>query len=219
MPRRGRRCCVTCCDPRSQRSALGAARTTLFRPRTEPSRRSRSYPFGLLRYTSSRCAPASFTYALIGNRAIAEKKLENFVEYRRLYPEYDFVFVGDSGQGDIHFGQRMLELAPEAVRAVFIHDVVATPEHARRELAIGGVRLFDTYIGAALAALDLGLRGPEGAARVAEAPLAAFTAIPFPSDADRRPRRLEVMRDIAELNERLPPGALIQVDALIQGIE
>ncbi|XXX82771.1 methylated-DNA--[protein]-cysteine S-methyltransferase [Sorangium sp. So ce134] len=40
-------------------SARGAARTTLFRPRTEPSRRSRPHPFGLLRYTSSRCDPAS----------------------------------------------------------------------------------------------------------------------------------------------------------------
>ncbi|XXY35512.1 aldo/keto reductase [Sorangium sp. So ce260] len=38
-------------------------RTTLFRPRTEPSRRSRPHPSGLLRYTSSRCDPASFTYA------------------------------------------------------------------------------------------------------------------------------------------------------------
>ncbi|XYH98475.1 hypothetical protein ACMHYB_01555 [Sorangium sp. So ce1128] len=130
--------------------------------------------------------------------------LENFLEYRRLYPEYGFVFVGDSGQGDIHFGQRMLELAPDAVEAVFIHDVVATPEHARLELAVGGVRLFDTYIGAALEALELGLLGPEGAARVAEAAIAAFTAVPFPSHEGREPRRLEVLRDLARLNEVLP---------------
>ncbi|MGK3988751.1 phosphatase domain-containing protein [Sorangium sp. So ce136] len=151
----------------------------------------------------------SFT-RLVGNRTIAEKKLENFVEYRRLYPEYDFVFVGDSGQGDIHFGQRMLELAPEAVKAVFIHDVVATPELARLDLAVGGVRLFDTYIGAALEALELGLLGPEGAARVAEAAIAAFTAIPFPSHAHRQPRRLEMMLDVARLNEVLPPSLLIE---------
>ncbi|XYH97805.1 phosphatase domain-containing protein [Sorangium sp. So ce1128] len=151
----------------------------------------------------------SFT-RLIGNRAIAEKKLENFLEYRRLYPEYGFVFIGDSGQGDIHFGQRMLELAPEAVKAVFIHDVVATPEHARLELAVGGVRLFDTYIGAAIEALELGLLGPEGAARVADAALAAFTAIPFPSHAHRQPRRLEMMLDVARLNEVLPPSLLVE---------
>ncbi|WP_437762716.1 phosphatase domain-containing protein [Sorangium sp. So ce281] len=147
----------------------------------------------------------SFT-RLIGNRTIAEKKLENFLEYRRLYPEYDFVFVGDSGQGDIHFGQRMLELAPEVVRAIFIHDVVATPDLARRELATSGVHLFDTYIGAALVALELGLLGPEGAARVAEATIAAFAAIPFPSQADQEPRRLEMARDVARLNEVLPPS-------------
>ncbi|WP_438006890.1 phosphatase domain-containing protein [Sorangium sp. So ce321] len=152
----------------------------------------------------------SFT-RLIGNRTIAEKKLENFVEYRRLYPEYDFVFVGDSGQGDIHFGQRMLELAPEAVKAVFIHDVVATSEYARLELAVGGVRLFDTYIGAALEALELGLLGPEGAVRVAEAAIAAFTAIPFPSHAHRQPRRLELMLDVTRLNEVLPPSLPIEM--------
>ncbi|WP_437529611.1 phosphatase domain-containing protein [Sorangium sp. So ce726] len=144
----------------------------------------------------------SFT-RLIGNRTIAEKKLENFLEYRRLYPEYDFVFVGDSGQGDIHFGQGMLELAPETVKAVFIHDVVATPDLTRRELAASGVHLFDTYIGAALTALELGLLGPEGAARVAEAALAAFAAIQFPSHADQEARRREMARDVARLNEAL----------------
>jgi hypothetical protein len=153
---------------------------------------------------SANVLAGSFT-RLIGNRTIAEKKLENFLEYRRLYPEYDFVFVGDSGQGDIHFGQRMLELAPGAVRAVFIHDVVATPDLARRELAASGVHLFDTYIGAALVALERGLLGPEGAARVAQAALAAFAAIPFPSHADQEARRVEMARDVARLNGALPP--------------
>ncbi|WP_437577122.1 phosphatase domain-containing protein [Sorangium sp. So ce887] len=147
----------------------------------------------------------SFT-RLIGNRTIAEKKLENFLEYRRLYPEYGFVFVGDSGQGDVHFGQRMLELAPESVHAIFIHDVVATPERARQELAVSGVHLFDTYIGAATTAIERGLLGLEGAARVAEAALAAFAAIPFPSHEGRAPRRLELLRDAARLNELLPPS-------------
>ncbi|XXX76777.1 phosphatase domain-containing protein [Sorangium sp. So ce134] len=151
----------------------------------------------------------SFT-RLIGNRAIAEKKLENFLEYRRLYPEYGFVFVGDSGQGDIHFGQRMLELAPESVQAIFIHDVVATPERARQELAVGGVHLFDTYIGAAATALERGLLGPEGAARVAEAAIEAFAAIQFPSHEGREPRRLEMTRDLARLNELLSSSLRIE---------
>lgn len=153
----------------------------------------------------------SFT-RLLGNRTIAEKKLENFLEYRRLYPEYGFVFIGDSGQGDIHFGQRMLELAPASVKAIFIHDVVATPEAARRELAVGGVRLFDTYIGAAREALELVLLGPDGAARVAEAALAAFAAVPFPSHEGREPRRLDVLRDLARLNEALPAPLRVEAD-------
>jgi len=144
---------------------------------------------------------------LLTNRAIAEKKLENFLEYRRLYPEYGFVFIGDSGQGDVHFGQRMRELAPEVVRGIFIHDVVATPDAARRELASGGVLLFDTYVGAAADALALGLIHPEGAARVAQAARSELAAITFPSPAHRDAREAEIARDIDRLRALLPTGS------------
>jgi hypothetical protein len=143
-------------------------------------------------------------HRLLTSRAIAEKKLENFLEYRRLYPEYGFVFIGDSGQGDIHFGQRMRELAPEVVRGVFIHDVVATPGPARRELAAGGVLLFDTYVGAAAEALALGLLHPEGAARVAEAAQSELAALVFPAEAQRLERAAELACDLERLRTLLP---------------
>jgi hypothetical protein len=141
---------------------------------------------------------------IIGNRAIAEKKVENFVEYRRLYPEYDFVFIGDSGQGDIHFGRRMLELAAGAVKGVFIHDVVATPAPERRSLAASGVLLFDTYIGAAADALALRLIHAEGAMRVAQAAQSDLAAISFASEPQRADREAELAGDLARLRSLLP---------------
>ncbi len=150
----------------------------------------------------------SFT-RLIGNRTIAEKKLENFLEYRRLYPEYDFVFVGDSGQGDIHFGQRMLELAPGVVRAVFIHDVVATPDLARRS---SRPRAFTCSI-----RTSAPRSWPSSSASSAPR---ARRAWPRPRSrrsprsrsrrsADQEARRLEMARDVARLNEALPPSRRI----------
>ena len=48
-------------------------------------------------------------------------KFRNFVELATLYPESDFVFIGDSGQGDMLGGELMLYHQPERMRAVFIH--------------------------------------------------------------------------------------------------
>ena len=31
---------------------------------------------------------------------LAQKKAQNFLEFQALYPEFDFIFVGDNGQGD-----------------------------------------------------------------------------------------------------------------------
>jgi len=50
------------------RFALCAARDTLFRASNEASRRSPARHFGSPSHTSSRCDPASFTYALDGRR-------------------------------------------------------------------------------------------------------------------------------------------------------
>jgi hypothetical protein len=143
---------------------------------------------------------------LLTNRSIAMKKLENFHQYRRIYPEYGFVFIGDSGQGDIHFGVEMLAAAPGSVRTVLIHDVVATPEEARREYAQGGVRLFDSYVGAAVEALELGLISPAGAARVAHAARAELAAIAFASELQAAARWVELDRDLARLDGALPPA-------------
>ena len=49
---------------------------------------------------------------------MAVKKLQNFELYQALYPEFDFIFVGDSGQGDVSLGTMLLEKFPDRVREV-----------------------------------------------------------------------------------------------------
>jgi len=134
----------------------------------------------------------------IGNERIAAKKYENFVEFRALYPGHRFVFVGDSGQGDTAFGEMLLaDTASTGVQAVFIHDVVATPEARRRELAEKRIYLFDTYVGAAMAAHACGVLDADGMKHVARAAAHDMAAISFASDAQRQARRTELERDLA----------------------
>jgi hypothetical protein len=143
----------------------------------------------------ARVLSGAFT-RLIGNDAIAEEKGANFRRYRSVFPEYRFVFFGDSGQGDVAFGESIRALAPEAVTMVFIHDVVATPEERRRELCGRGIHFCDTYVGAALAAFEAGLLSAEGLRRVGDAAERELGSVRFESDADRGARMADIARDI-----------------------
>lgn len=115
---------------------------------------------------------------------MAEKKLENFLRYRDVWPEHEFVFVGDSGQGDAILGERMMERG--AVRAALIHDVVATDDTSRAALRSKGVVYFDTYIGAAHEARALGLLDDAAVGRVADASFTALEQIEFEEPERRR---------------------------------
>lgn len=134
---------------------------------------------------------------LIGNERLASKKLQNFIEYAAIYPEYDFVWSGDSGQADALVGERMRAALPDRVRAVFIHDVVATPESARIEWATKGVMLHDTYVGAATFAFEAGLISRAGLERVVAAAKAAMGSIAFDSLSQKKAREDEIERDVA----------------------
>ncbi|NTX62287.1 DUF2183 domain-containing protein [Myxococcus sp. CA051A] len=147
---------------------------------------------------------------LLGNSRIAAKKFDNFQRYVRVFPEYGFVFVGDSGQGDVEFGDKMLTAAPHAVHAVFIHDVVDTPETTRRAWREKRIHFFDTYVGAALEAFALGLISRDGLARVAIAARESMEGIAFASAAQRDARKVELTRDLQRadaLTSPSPPAA------------
>lgn len=136
---------------------------------------------------------------LVGNERIAQGKHRNFVRYSQLYPEADFVFFGDSGQGDVSFGRRMRASHPERVRGVFIHDVVATPAAERARLAAEGIDLHDTYPGAAARALALGLVSRAAGRAVAEAARAELARITFDEAEQRAARVEELERDAGGL--------------------
>eukprot|EP00930_Biecheleria_cincta_P100412 TRINITY_DN92051_c0_g1_i1.p1 TRINITY_DN92051_c0_g1~~TRINITY_DN92051_c0_g1_i1.p1 ORF type:complete len:715 (+),score=108.01 TRINITY_DN92051_c0_g1_i1:25-2169(+) len=76
---------------------------------------------------------ATLTFKCIGVRAwkpVGQDKYSTYTKYIKLYPEYDFVFCGDDGQGDLFAGQHMLEDDSGLCRAVVIHRVLeGTPLH------------------------------------------------------------------------------------------
>lgn len=133
----------------------------------------------------------------LSHEKIAEKKLENFQQYRQLYPEYGFSFLGDSGQVDVLFGLKMLKDSPALVKGVFINDVIDTPPAKRAELRAQGVYLTDTYVGAATEAFKLGLVSKAGLDRIITAARKDLDAIPFGDDAQRAARKAELDRDVA----------------------
>jgi hypothetical protein len=137
---------------------------------------------------------------LINHEAMARKKMENFEHYGRIYPEYDFTWVGDSGQGDALLGEMMLSKYPERVKGVFIHDVVNLSPEQRDEMKAKGVRVFDTYVGAAVEAHELGLISDDGLARVSSAAQNGFDAIEWDTTEQREKAFGLLQRDL----ERLP---------------
>ncbi|MDI1443080.1 phosphatase domain-containing protein [Polyangium sp. 6x1] len=135
---------------------------------------------------------------------MAEKKYASFIEYRKLFPEYAFVFCGDSGQGDAIAGARMMAHPGGGMRAVFIHDVVATNAEGRAAWRAKGVAFNDTYIGHALDAHALGLLDRAALRRVADAALRDLRDIPFGDLLQREARWAEFRRDTERVNALLP---------------
>lgn len=98
---------------------------------------------------------------------MAMKKLRNFEEYRCLYPEYKFIFIGDNGQGDAITGQQMCSRGgvgdgdgDGSVIAVFIHLVQPlelTPGYKADVPYHKKIHFFETYVGASVVAMKLGL--------------------------------------------------------------
>ena len=132
---------------------------------------------------------------IVGNDAIADKKLFNWKQLRQLYPEYDSVFIGDSGQGDAIFGAR----AAADLEAVFIHDVTNMSDADKAAAAAKGIFVFDTYVAAATEAFRGGLISRDGLLRVAESAKRELATIPFDSEAQRVARESDLDRDLAAM--------------------
>lgn len=135
-------------------------------------------------------------FSLLSLDAMAGKKVENINHYAQLFPEYRITFMGDSGQGDVKVGEQLWEQHPDAMDAVFIHDVVDTPEQERAEHAEHRIWYHDTYVGAANKALELRLISDTGWQQVSDEAQQAFSQVQWDDDEQRRTMMELLERDL-----------------------
>jgi hypothetical protein len=135
---------------------------------------------------------------LINNELMARKKFENWKQVRQLYPEYGFVFVGDSGQGDANFGARAAAMPGTDMKRVFIHNVTGLNKAQRTHFAAKGVYIFDTYVGAATEAYKSRLISKEGLLRVATEAQRELAQVPFSSQDQKAAREKDLAHDLDE---------------------
>lgn len=141
---------------------------------------------------------------LRGHDSMAGAKIENFERFRLLMPETDVVFIGDSGQGDVEVGRRMLAADPEAVRLVLIHDVVELADEARAALRSEGIVVVDTPVGGALEAYAAGFLSPAGLASVVDATGRDATGIEWESPEQEKATTALLERDMRAARAAYP---------------
>jgi len=125
-------------------------------------------------------------------RAVGETKFDSFRSYSALYPEYDYVFIGDNGQGDLYAAEKMIKYCAESskceLRGVFIHQVQPQEDELRHrergaemdaeeEAGQGktlGPDAFSSYVGAAISAHTKDLLSSSDLYNVAIAALSDF---------------------------------------------
>ncbi|DBA04627.1 TPA: hypothetical protein N0F65_012210 [Lagenidium giganteum] len=148
---------------------------------------------------------------LISSKRIASLKLDNFTRYVTLFPEFQFVFFGDSGQGDALLASRLVQMFPDQVLGAFIHDVTpGTKQTGDGQLKsfyqAQGIHFFNTYVGAAGAAHAKGLLSSKDVREVIDAAQAELENLSFvgPRAADlKKVRQQELRDDIAAVEQEL----------------
>lgn len=163
--------------------------------------------------------------SLWSHDAMAARKFTNFCQYARLFPEYRYVWVGDSGQGDIEFARMMLRASRDGAVAVpihaFIHDVTSggtnqglTPPEERAALAAEGIYVFDSYVQAYAIAVSLGIAEPAVAmTRVLAQAEYEMRCVKFTSEAMRDARAAEFEAGRAQLMEAVA-RARVEAEAM-----
>jgi len=142
----------------------------------------------------------------VSNNEIAKEKLQNFSDYRQLYPEYNVVFFGDDGQGDVQVAKGIRDAAAQASRLALIHDVVGMSAAERQRLRDEtGAVVFDSYVDAGTEAYTRGLIGRDGLLRVMDAAQAEFAAITFESEAQKGARAAELQSALERAAAALAP--------------
>ena len=100
-------------------------------------------------------------------KQFGDTKYQRYTEYKSIFPEYKFLFIGDNGQGDVIAGKQILETCPEC--KVFIHQVVENGrEHKVSEITMDGLYYFKNYHELAKIFQELGIFDEADVAAVAE---------------------------------------------------
>lgn len=146
-------------------------------------------------------------YGSVAEWIVQDRKgLRKFNNFERLIQQdptssyMRYVYVGDTGELDQQAGETMVREYPQLVMAVFLHVVSGIRQ---REVAVPPVKFingrpivfFRTYVGAAVAAVQLGLMCPVGLERVIQAACAQLQDEPKNSD-----KWMDLERDIASAN-------------------
>ncbi len=136
---------------------------------------------------------------LTSKERMAAAKLANMVRYLQMFGEYDLVWIGDSGQGDIITGLALITEAPDRTRLVLIHDVLAMSAEERDELRARGVHVVDTYVAAGIIARDAGLISDAGLAKIITETVAGFEVIAWDSPEQEAATRALLDADLSRV--------------------
>ncbi|GKY98846.1 hypothetical protein MPSEU_000840600 [Mayamaea pseudoterrestris] len=135
-------------------------------------------------------------YGSVAEWIVQDRKgLRKFSNFERLLEQdptgsiMQYVYVGDTGELDQEAGETMLREYPELVMAVFLHYVkdqpgaaAATEVPAPKLINGRPIIFFRTYVGAAVAAVQLGLISLDGLESVMEAAVSKLAGVNQTSD-------------------------------------
>lgn len=101
---------------------------------------------------------------LMGHRRMAEQKSRTLTSYMEMYPEFRFIFFGDSGQGDLALSESLLKSSESVLERAFIHKLSAYDQRAKTTNS--RIHLFSDYGEAANQLFSLGYLDEERRDRV-----------------------------------------------------
>ncbi|KAG5182472.1 hypothetical protein JKP88DRAFT_263274 [Tribonema minus] len=120
---------------------------------------------------------------------LAEKKFENFMQFRSIYPEFKCVFIGDNGQGDVRAAEMMVEGEPGALEAIYMHQVLPL----NKTFGYSGPETLERWRHMGICFFT----------RITEAAAAELVCVPFDQPIQRESKRLSINRSIECANALL----------------
>lgn len=93
-------------------------------------------------------------HGLLGHERMAAQKAATLTSYVALYPEFRFIFFGDSGQGDMALSEALLVAESPLIEKAFIHKL--SDQHRGAQTERTDIYLFNDYSEAAERVFELG---------------------------------------------------------------